>query len=143
MNFKQWGRIVGFGDGEGVVDQLAMVGDSGFKNKITMENFYVSGQYGLRMSNYGEIKSLMCAGSDNCFAHQSIGFSTKDKDHDVYGPHCAACNHYNCQAWWYANCYHHNEFMAGMSREQYAGCQGSSRGKHSNCNTNHWSWFVK
>ena len=143
MPFKYWGRIVGFSNSAGVVGMMKLVGDTGFSNALTMDDFYVSTKYGLRMSNYPEIKAKMCNNEDNCFAHPDIGFSSRDKDHDIYSDHCARCGHYDCQAWWYARCYHHNQFKGGMSQDVYGACQGSSRGKHNNCNTQHWSWLVR
>jgi hypothetical protein len=145
MKFKNWFRIAGNSDSAGVVDQLKMVGDPGFSSGIVMKDFFVSPKFGLRMSNDRYIRQMMCgdASDNNCFSSQNIGFSTRDKDHDSYGPHCAATNHYDGTGWWYAHCYHHNEFQPGMNQEQFGGCQGSSRGKHNNCNTQHWTWFVK
>ena len=130
MKFSQWKRIAGNSASAGVIDNMKLVGDSGFSNGIVMKDFYVSTKFGLRMSNYNEITQKMCGNpsDNNCFANQNIGFSARDQDNDVYSDHCARCGHYDCQAWWYARCYHHNTFNAGMNQDQFGGCQGSSRG---------------
>jgi hypothetical protein len=144
MPFKNWRRITGTQDSGGVISEMSLVSERGFGQKITMDNFYLSSgskPWGLRMSNYQEIKAKMCNNQDNCFANQNIGFSSYANDADIYGTHCA--RNYNNQAWWYANCYHHNQFKQGMSDGQFSGCQGSSMNKHGNCYVENWSWFTR
>jgi hypothetical protein len=139
MSFKDQGRIVGHSASAGVIGTMVFVGDGGWSNKISFNDFYYSaGGFGLRMSNYGEIRKMMCNNNDNCFASPNIGFSTHDKDRDSYGSHCS--NSYGGVGWWQAHCHHHHQHKSGISQSEYAGCQGTGTGQ---CSTQHWTWYVK
>ena len=144
LAFKNWGRIIGHSDAAGVVSQMKLVGDKGFNGgTITMNNFYVDDRerykYGLRMSNYGEIRSLMCNGNDNCFASPNVGFSTGDKDRDSNGGHCSR-DSYGGVGWWQAHCHYHHMTGHMSNNDQFTGSQG---GDKRNQGTKHWTWFVR
>ena len=123
---------------------MKLVGDKGFNGgTITMNNFYVDDRerykYGLRMSNYGEIRSLMCNGNDNCFASPNVGFSTGDKDRDSNGGHCSR-DSYGGVGWWQAHCHYHHMTGHMSNNDQFTGSQG---GDKRNQGTKHWTWFVR
>eukprot|EP00729_Bicosta_minor_P011657 gene11657-13437_t len=108
------GRIIGYANNEGVINQMKLVGDKGFGSAVTMNDFFVDKRerykYGLRMSNYGQVRATMCAGSDNCFASPNVGFSTVDVDRDSASHHCTRS--YGNPGWWQAHCHYHH--MTGM-----------------------------
>ena len=140
--FKNWGRIIGFSNTAGVVSQMKLVSSRGWGTSLTMNDFYVDGRerykYGLRMSNYNDIKDRMCGNNDNCFASPSVGFSTGDKDRDSNGGHCSAG--YGGVGWWQAHCHYHHLTYKGISQGEFDGCQTRNIG---NCGAQHWTWYVR
>ena len=142
LPFKNWGRIIGYADNEGVISQMKLVGDRGFSQAVTMTNFYVDRRerfkYGLRMSNYPQVRAAMCNNDNNCFASPDIGFSTVDKDRDSYSSHCVRS--YGNPGWWQAHCHYHHMTGGGVDNCQFAGCQGSDK---RNQGTKHWTWYVR
>jgi hypothetical protein len=147
LPFEKWGRIVGNSPTRQAPRQtgkntLKLVGQKGFGSAVTLNDFYVDGRerflYGLRMSNYNDIKRRMCGNNDNCFASPNVGFSTGDRDRDSYSGHCST--HYGNVGWWQAHCHHHHQTAPGVSQNEFGGCQGAGSG---NCNTKKWSWYVR
>jgi len=53
-----------------------------------------------------EVGSYSGTAGDSLAYHNNMAFSTKDKDNDRWGGHCAA--NYNTGAWWYKSCHHSN-----------------------------------
>ncbi|KAL9967876.1 hypothetical protein ACROYT_G026176 [Oculina patagonica] len=67
-----------------------------------------------------EVGSYSGTAGDSLAYHNSMAFSTKDRDNDRWSGHCAATN--NKGAWWYNQCHHSN--LNG----QYLGDKRNDRG---------------
>ncbi|KAL9967875.1 hypothetical protein ACROYT_G026175 [Oculina patagonica] len=50
-----------------------------------------------------EVGSYSGTAGDSLTCHNSMAFSTKDRDNDIWHKHCAAT--YNTGAWWYRSCH--------------------------------------